>query len=49
VQLFDLENDPGEQHDLSAAEPERATELRARLQAWRKAISAAMPTARPEP
>ncbi len=49
VQLFDLENDPGEQHDLAAEQPAKAAELRARLQAWRQSVSAAMPMARPEP
>ena len=49
VQLFDLADDPGEQHDLAAEAPARASELRARLQAWRGSVSAAMPMARPEP
>ena len=46
VQLFDLQNDPGEQRDLVAEQPEQAAELRARLHAWRESVSAAMPTAR---
>ena len=46
VQLFDLQNDPGEQHDLVAEEPEKAAELRARLQNWRESVSAAMTTVR---
>lgn len=32
--LFDLKNDPKEQHDLAAAEPERVAELRRLLDAW---------------
>ena len=46
VQLFDLDNDPGEQRDLAAEQPAKAAELRARLQAWRESVSAAMTTAR---
>ena len=46
VQLFDLENDPGEQRDLAGEQPAKAAELRARLQAWRESVSAAMTTAR---
>lgn len=34
IQLFDLENDPGELVDLSDARPERADELLGTLQAW---------------
>ena len=47
VQLFDLDNDPGEQRDLAAEQPAKAAELRAQLQAWRESVSAAMTTARP--
>ena len=47
VQLFDLENDPGEQRDLAAEQSAQAAELRARLHAWRESVSAAMPNARP--
>ena len=46
VQLFDLDNDPGEQRDLAAEQPAKAAELRARLHAWRESVSAAMPMAR---
>ena len=46
VQLFDLQNDPGEQHDLAAEQPEKAEELRARLHNWRESVSAAMTTVR---
>ncbi len=47
VQLFDLENDPGEQRDLAAEQSAQAAELRAQLHAWRESVSAAMPIARP--
>lgn len=40
VQLFNLREDIGEQHDLSRSEPEKAAELRAMLQAWRESVSA---------
>ncbi|HEY5553029.1 MAG TPA: sulfatase-like hydrolase/transferase, partial [Opitutaceae bacterium] len=39
-ELFDLENDPGESHDLSAGMPELCAELAARLDAWRKRVGA---------
>jgi arylsulfatase A-like enzyme len=38
--LFHLENDPGEKSDRSAAEPARRDELRARSEAWRRAVGA---------
>jgi arylsulfatase A-like enzyme len=34
IELYDLRTDPGEQHDLVAAEPERAAALHQTLQAW---------------
>jgi arylsulfatase A-like enzyme len=34
VELYDLRSDPGEQLDLSAAEPERAAAMREDLRAW---------------
>ena len=49
VQLFDLAADEGERHDLAAKLPERAVELRSRLEAWRKDVGAAMPTPNPSP
>jgi arylsulfatase A-like enzyme len=41
--LFDLRNDPGEKHDLSAAKPEVAREIAAQWTAWRKQMDAAEP------
>jgi arylsulfatase A-like enzyme len=38
TELYDLSADPGEQHDLAAAEPERASTLRKELRTWQKAI-----------
>lgn len=43
VELFDLAQDPGEERNLAAANPERARQLRARLQQWRKDTGARMP------
>ncbi len=48
VQLFNLDDDLGEQHDLAQAEPEKANELRAMLHAWRKDVSAQMMAPNPE-
>ena len=49
VELFDLAADEGEQHDLAGARPQRAAELRGRLEAWRKEVGAAMPVQNPTP
>lgn len=46
-QLFNLRHDPGEQHDVSAAEPELAAELKEMLHAWRTKTSAQMMEAKP--
>jgi len=46
VELFDLANDMGEQHDLAAAKPELARSLRAKLDAWRDGEHAQMMTIR---
>ncbi len=47
VELYNLRDDLGEKHDLSAASPEKAAELRRMLHEWRKDIGAAMPTPNP--
>ncbi len=46
-ELFDLEEDLEEQHDLSAEQPQWAQSLHEDLEAWRRAIGASMP--RPNP
>ncbi|MEL7186883.1 MAG: sulfatase/phosphatase domain-containing protein, partial [Pseudomonadota bacterium] len=46
TQLFNLEDDPGEQTDLVNKEPETAKALLAELHAWRERVGAAMPTER---
>lgn len=46
TELYDLMNDPGERHDLSKAQPDRAAELRKKLADWRNEVGAQMPTRR---
>ncbi len=48
LQLFDLQEDPGEERDLAAAEPETVEDLHGRLVAWRSALGAPMPSG-PDP
>jgi arylsulfatase A-like enzyme len=43
LELYDLEADPGESHDLAAQRPQLAAELAAELSAWRLEIGAEMP------
>ena len=43
VQLFDLENDLGEQDDLSKAKPEITRKLLKMLHDWRREVDAKMP------
>ena len=40
LELFNLAQDIGEEHDLAAREPRRVAELKAKLADWRKAIGA---------
>ena len=47
VELFNLRDDLGEQHDLARERPAQAAELRTRLQAWRESVGAALPTPNP--
>jgi arylsulfatase A-like enzyme len=49
VELYDLAADPGEQHDLAKAQPERAQQMRKMLADWRQSVDAQMPTPNPEP
>jgi arylsulfatase A-like enzyme len=44
VELYNLSEDLGEQHDLAAAKPEQVSQLRAKLSVWRKQVDAQMPT-----
>jgi arylsulfatase A-like enzyme len=47
-ELFNLSSDPGEKHDLAAANPGQVSALGARLLAWRADVHAVMPTKNPE-
>jgi arylsulfatase A len=47
VELYNLREDIGEQHNLAAQMPAKAEELRARLHAWRKEVGAQMPARNP--
>jgi arylsulfatase A-like enzyme len=47
VELYNLRQDIGEEHNLAAALPAKADELRARLHAWRREVGAQMPTRNP--
>ncbi|HVX61668.1 MAG TPA: sulfatase-like hydrolase/transferase [Pirellulales bacterium] len=48
VELYNVREDIGEQHDLAAAMPEKVDQLRARLHAWREEIGAQMPRPNPD-
>jgi len=47
VELYNLRDDLGEQHDLAATLPEKATELRGMLHEWRSQVGGRMPTPNP--
>jgi arylsulfatase A len=47
VELYCLRDDPGEQHDLATAQPERAAQLRARLHDWWREVGAQLPQPKP--
>ena len=47
LELFDLENDLSERHNLAEKHPETAAALQEKLAAWRKEVDAAMPTPAP--
>ncbi len=47
VELYNLREDVGEQHNLAVLMPAKADELRARLHAWRKEVGAQMPSRNP--
>jgi arylsulfatase A-like enzyme len=48
VQLFNLQDDPGEQFDLSREKPELAARLRRMLHTWRTKVSAQMMAPNPD-
>lgn len=47
VELYNLKEDIGEQHNLADKMPEKVEELRSRLHAWRAEVGAQMPTRNP--
>jgi arylsulfatase A-like enzyme len=47
-ELYNLSDDPREQHDVAAANQEIVRNLAARLDAWRAEVKAVMPTANPQ-
>jgi arylsulfatase A-like enzyme len=47
VELYNLREDIGEQHNLAAQQPAKVEELRTRLHNWRKEVGAQMPTRNP--
>ncbi len=49
VELYDLSDDLGEEHDLTADKPDLAKALFTRLEGWLKATGANLPTPRSRP
>jgi arylsulfatase A-like enzyme len=49
LELYDLEADLSEQHDLAASRPDLARDLAARLEDWLKATNALIPAPNPRP
>lgn len=47
LELYNLQEDIGEKHNLAADQPQKAAEMHRRLQAWRSAVGARMPTPNP--
>jgi arylsulfatase A-like enzyme len=47
LELFNLRDDIGEEHDRSAELPERGAQMHTRLRAWREEVSALMPRRNP--
>jgi arylsulfatase A len=48
AELYDLAHDPSETKNFAAIEPGRVAELRGKLQEWRAAVGARMPTSNPD-
>ena len=47
LELYDLKNDPGEQHNLVTSESARLKAMQTALQAWRQEVNALMPVPNP--
>ncbi len=48
VELYNLNDDLGEQTNLATINPTKATELRDMLHTWRTSVDAQMPTPNPD-
>ena len=48
TELYNLREDPSEQRDLAARDPERAARLRERLHRWRREVDAQAPSPNPK-
>ncbi|MFZ2339210.1 MAG: sulfatase [Bacteroidales bacterium] len=48
VELYNLETDPGEQHNVAAEHPDLVTDLKKKLGEWRVNINAQMPEINPD-
>ncbi len=48
LELFNLREDIAEAHNLAPTNPDKAQQLRAKLNAWRKSVKAFMPTPNPD-
>jgi arylsulfatase A-like enzyme len=48
IELYDLEKDPGEKHDLSQEELELAQDMKATLWQWRQDVEAKIPQPNPD-
>ncbi len=48
VELFELQDDPGETRNLATVQPNRVKVLRGRLDAWRESVDAKAPTSNPD-
>jgi len=48
LELYDLEDDIGEEYDLAGVEPDRIAELHGKLCAWRESIEAQIPEPDPD-
>lgn len=46
-ELFNLEEDPGEKKDLARSDPQKTTEMIAKLKEWQKSVGAQLPAPNP--
>ncbi|MCB1276767.1 sulfatase [Prosthecobacter sp.] len=48
VELYNLKDDLGEEHEISKDHPEKVKELRDQLHGWRESVGAALPSVNPD-